>query len=156
MCQGWQVGEANPLPPWPACQGVSHRAYTRPRIAPPCPSMLTANLEVIKCGNRFHARVPLLPFVAWRVSQLRQCCIGINDAWVCSMSWRHQLWTSRRFRPLYTGPPLIRLAGTFWQMLVRIANAQLAECYILASVNLEDSWPFNNHEDVSRVANGGS
>ena len=57
--------------------------------------------------------VPLLPFVARRVRQLRQCRIRINDARVCSKSWRHQLWTSRRFRPLNTGPPLIRLAGTF-------------------------------------------
>ena len=40
-------------------------------------------------------------------------------------------------------------------MLVRIANAQLAEHYIHAPLNLEVSWPLNNHVDVSRVASGG-
>ena len=40
-------------------------------------------------------------------------------------------------------------------MLVRIANAQ-AERYILASLDLEDSWLADNHENASRVASGGS
>ena len=40
-------------------------------------------------------------------------------------------------------------------MLVRIANAQLAEHYIHAPLNLEVSWPLDNHVDASRVASGG-
>ena len=46
---------------------------------------------------------------------------------VCEVSWRHRLRTSRKFRPLNTGPPLIRLAGTFRCLL--IAHAQLVEHY---------------------------
>ena len=34
----------------------------------------------------------LSSYSIWKAGR---CCIGINSARVCSMSWRHQLWTSR-------------------------------------------------------------